>query len=89
VDGPPSAQIDHRRIRAPWWPAATTVRTAFSGVFDMNQNKFQISGIAFMIAGIAFSVAGVIGKSPMFIFGCSFIAIGGAFIAISKRKPSA
>jgi uncharacterized membrane protein HdeD (DUF308 family) len=49
--------------------------------------RFRLSGILFLIAGVAFIASGIAGKRFVFsILGCSFIAIGGAFIARSRKK---
>jgi hypothetical protein len=55
-------------------------RAASRVVLNMSAKQLSICGTAFMVAGVAFTAAGLTGKSPMFVLGCSFIAIGGAFI---------
>jgi uncharacterized membrane protein HdeD (DUF308 family) len=56
----------------------------------MNPARFRLSGILFLVAGIAFIASGIAGKRVVFsVLGCSFITIGGALIAISRKKGAA
>jgi len=51
----------------------------------MDLKKMKLSGILFMVAGVIFIATGLLGERMVFfVLGCSFIAIGGAFLARSR-----
>lgn len=52
----------------------------------MNADRLRLSGILFIIAGAALLLAGALGeRTVFFILGVSFLAIGGGFLAQSRK----
>ena len=52
----------------------------------MQADRFRIGGVLFLIAGAAFIFVAVLGqRAVFFILGCAFMALGGAFLATSRR----
>lgn len=56
----------------------------------MSTRAFKIGGLAFLMAGAAEIGAGLLGRRMIFILlGCSFLAIGGAWLGLSAKQPRA
>jgi uncharacterized membrane protein HdeD (DUF308 family) len=52
--------------------------------------NFKLGGVLLIVAGVAFIASSIMGSRSVFlVLGCSFIAIGGCFIAVSRKQGSA